>query len=61
MFGNLDKEKWVLGVSDCNEAIKIDPKCLRAFILRGLLKYALNQKQYALADFSAAIKLDQVK
>ncbi len=44
-------------VSDCNQAISLDPKNKNAYFLRGLARYELGEKEQACADFRKAIEL----
>ena len=42
---------------NCNEALKIQPNSVRAYLYRGALKFEIKNYTLAVDDLSAAIKL----
>jgi Tfp pilus assembly protein PilF len=47
-----------IGITDYNQAIKIDPNFVLAYINRGNVRYQLGDKQGAIADYNQAIKIN---
>ncbi|KAI9199213.1 uncharacterized protein BJ171DRAFT_632051 [Polychytrium aggregatum] len=48
-----------LSIDDCNEALKLEPTSIRAFLLRGACKCKLNQHSAGIQDFTRATQLDR--
>lgn len=51
-------KKFAYGISDCREAIKIDPQSPRGFSLRGFALIKIGNEDDAIRDFDEAIRLD---
>jgi tetratricopeptide (TPR) repeat protein len=52
------RKELELAIADCDEAIRIDPKCAVGWIGRGSVKVLKKQYDDAIADLSQAIRLD---
>jgi tetratricopeptide (TPR) repeat protein len=49
---------YVRALAECDEAIRLDPHRVDAYILRGIIRFMTNRLDDALADLSEAIRLD---
>ena len=47
-------------ISDCNQAILIDPKLINSYITRAKAKLMLGQKESACIDFTKAVSLGYI-
>ncbi|TTW07848.1 RNA polymerase II-associated protein 3 [Bagarius yarrelli] len=51
-------KKYAVAESDCNLAIALDSKCVKAYSCRGAARFALKNYQGALEDYEMVLKLD---
>ncbi|XP_049330178.1 RNA polymerase II-associated protein 3 [Astyanax mexicanus] len=51
-------KKYAVAESDCNLAIALDSKYIKAYARRGAARFALNNHQGALEDYEMVLKLD---
>lgn len=51
-------KKYAVAESDCNLAIALDSKYIKAYSRRGAARFALNNHQGALEDYEMVLKLD---
>ena len=51
-------ERFSKGVLNCNEAIRLNPNLVRAYLYRGSLKYSLRLYNHAIADLTKALQID---
>ena len=51
---------YAQGIEDCNEVLRVEPTCIRSYLLRGTCKCKLNQFVLAISDFTKAIHIDRV-
>ena len=51
-------ERYSKGVLNCNEAIRLCPNLVRAYLYRGCLKYSLRLYNHAINDLSKALDID---
>jgi len=58
-YVNMTPPKHDLVINDCDEALKLDPKYVKALNRRGLALEGLEKYQEALRDFTAATILDR--
>jgi tetratricopeptide (TPR) repeat protein len=49
---------WDLALKDFNEAIRLDPFLVQAYVNRGALYYKLGKLELARADWKQALSLD---
>ena len=52
------KEELAKALADYTEAIRLNPKNVKAFLYRGMVRRHARQYEEAFADFAAAIKID---
>jgi len=50
--------RYTKAILNCNEAVKLKPNSVRAFVYQGSLKYKISAFQLAVGDLDQAIKLD---
>ncbi|CAF4159750.1 unnamed protein product, partial [Adineta steineri] len=51
-------ERYSKGVLNCNEAIRICPNLVRAYLYRGCLKYSIRLYDHAINDLTKALQID---
>jgi tetratricopeptide (TPR) repeat protein len=51
-------ERYSKGVLNCNEAIRLSPNLVRAYLYRGCLKYSLRLYNHAIIDLTKALEID---
>lgn len=52
-------ERYSKGVLNCNEAIRLSPNLVRAYLYRGCLKYSIRLYNHAINDLTKALQIDQ--
>ena len=52
-------ERYSKGVLNCNEAIRLSPNLVRAYLYRGCLKYSLRLYEHAITDLTKALQIDK--
>jgi tetratricopeptide (TPR) repeat protein len=52
------KEDYLRAIGDCNEAIRLDPKLARAYLVRGNAHFDADDLKAAINDYGEAIRLD---
>ena len=52
------KDRVTKAILNCNEAVKMCPKSVRAYLYRGALKYLARSYSHAIYDLTKAIELD---
>ena len=51
-------ERYSKGVLNCNEAIRLNPNLVRAYLYRGCLKYSIRLYDHAINDLTKALQID---
>ena len=51
------KGRYSKAMFNCNEALKIQPESVRAYLYRGALKFEIRNYALAVEDMASAIKL----
>jgi len=51
-------ERYSKGVLNCNEAIRLSPNLVRAYLYRGCLKYSIRLYDHAINDLTKALQID---
>eukprot|EP00727_Mastigamoeba_balamuthi_P000026 m51a1_g1002 hypothetical protein (259) ;mRNA; r:579610-581248 len=51
-------QNWSKMLEDCNSALELDPKSLKALLRRGMAYEGLEKYQLAINDFKSALELD---
>jgi tetratricopeptide (TPR) repeat protein len=51
-------ERYSKGVLNCNEAIRLSPNLVRAYLYRGCLKYSIRLYDHAINDLGKALQID---